>query len=53
MIGDGPAHFRILLKTFGDSGATGNLVHDAHIAALFMETGLPACFPGLKVTYPF
>jgi toxin-antitoxin system PIN domain toxin len=62
MIGDGPAHFRILLKTLRESGATGNLVHDAHIAALCMEHGVSSLytmdrdfsrFPGLKVTHPF
>ena len=62
MIGDGPAHFRTMVKTLRDSGATGNLVHDAHIASLCMEHGVSlfytmdrdfSRFPGLKLTHPF
>lgn len=62
LLGDGPGHFRIMLKTIHDSGATGNLVHDAHIAALCIEHGVSELytmdrdfsrFPGLKITRPF
>lgn len=44
------------------SGVTGNLIHDAHIAALCLEHGVKKLltgdrdflrFPGLRVTNPF
>jgi hypothetical protein len=62
MLGDGPAHLRHMLKTIRDSAATGNLIHDAHIAALCIEHGVSELytmdrdfsrFPGLRVTHPF
>jgi uncharacterized protein len=62
MIGDGPAHTRYLLRAVRESGATGNLIHDAHIAALCLEHGVSELytmdrdfsrFSGLKVTRPF
>jgi uncharacterized protein len=62
MLGDGPSHFRILSHSLRDSGASGNLVHDAHIAALCVEHGVSclytmdrdfARFLGLKVKRPF
>ena len=62
MLGDGPGHLRHLLKTFRESGAIGNLVHDAHIATLCLEHGVSefytmdrdfSRFPGLRVVYPF
>jgi toxin-antitoxin system PIN domain toxin len=62
LLGDGPAHFRYALKAMRDSAATGNLVHDAHIAALCLEHGVSELytmdrdfsrFRGLKITYPF
>ena len=62
MIGDGPAHFRILRKTVRESGATGNLIHDAHIAGLCLEHGVSTLytadrdfsrFAGLKCRNPF
>ena len=61
-IGDGPGHFRKLLATMRASGASGNLVHDAHIATLCLEHGVSefytmdrdfSRFPGLKVKHPF
>ena len=62
MLGDGPAHFRTMLAIMHQSGASGNLVHDAHIAALCVEHGVSefytmdrdfARFPALKITRPF
>lgn len=60
--GDGPGYLRHLLKTFRESAAIGNLVHDGHIAALCLEHGVSefytmdrdfSRFPGLRVVYPF
>jgi toxin-antitoxin system PIN domain toxin len=62
MLGDGPGHLRHMTKTLRESAATGNLVHDGHIAALCLEHGVSefytmdrdfSRFPGLKVVYPF
>jgi toxin-antitoxin system PIN domain toxin len=62
MLGDGPAHLRHMLKVIRASAAAGNLVHDAHIAALCQEHGVSELytmdrdfsrFPGLKVVHPF
>jgi uncharacterized protein len=62
MIGDGPAHLRILRETVRESGATGNLIHDAHIAGLCLEHGVSTLytvdrdfsrFAGLKCRNPF
>jgi toxin-antitoxin system PIN domain toxin len=62
MLGDGPSHLRHLLKTFRESDAIGNLVHDAHIATLCLEHGVSELytmdrdfsrFPGLRVVHPF
>lgn len=39
----GPRHGDILGRLLLDSGATGNLVTDAHIAALAVEHGTPVC----------
>lgn len=55
-------HAQILDELLARSGATGNLVHDAHIAALCLEHGVRelvtadtdfAKFAGLKVRNPF
>jgi len=40
MLGEGPAHFTALRQAVLSGRATGNLVHDAHIAALLMENGV-------------
>ena len=55
-------HAAILEKVLQSSGATGNLIHDAHIAALCLEHGVSELvtgdrdflrFPELRVTNPF
>jgi len=55
-------HQEILDEVLRASGATGNLVHDAHIVALLREHGVGEIvtadedfrrFPGLTVTNPF
>jgi len=62
MLGDGPGHLRHMTRTMRDSAAIGNLVHDAHIAALCFEHGVSELytmdrdfsrFPGLRVVRPF
>jgi toxin-antitoxin system PIN domain toxin len=62
MLGDGPGHLRFMLRAMRESAATGNLVHDAHIAALCLQHGVSelytmdrdfARFPGLKIRRPF
>lgn len=55
-------HAELLHDVIAGSGVTGNLVHDAHIAALCLEHGVSeiitgdrdfARFPGLRVVNPF
>jgi toxin-antitoxin system PIN domain toxin len=55
-------HFEIVESMIPQSGVTGNLVHDAHIAALCIEHGVTelltgdrdfARFQGLRITNPF
>jgi toxin-antitoxin system PIN domain toxin len=62
LLGEGPTHPGHLGRAVRSSGAAGNLVHDAHIAALVMEHGVReiltvdrdfARFPGLTVRNPF
>ena len=62
LLGEGPRHLETMEQVLEISGATGNLVHDAHIAALCVESGVSelftgdrdfARFPQLKVTNPF
>lgn len=62
VIAEGESHSRILGDLLRLSGATGNLLYDAHIAALLLEHGVDEIitadedfrrFPGLKVTNPF
>ena len=57
-----PRHAEILDRIARAAGATGNLLHDAHIAALCAEHGVSeiltgdrdfARFPGLRITNPF
>lgn len=62
MLGEGPAHRAHLRQAVAGGGVTGNLVHDAHIAALLVEHGVQELvsadrdftrFPQLRVTHPF
>lgn len=62
LLGEGPAHRGMMRRTITAGRATGNLVHDAHIAALLMEHGVEelwtadrdfARFSGIRVKYPF
>ena len=62
MLGEGQEHAAILRQVLDQSRATGNLVHDAHIAAILIEHGVRelwtadrdfARFSGLKVQDPF
>ncbi|MDX1623100.1 MAG: TA system VapC family ribonuclease toxin [Gemmatimonadota bacterium] len=55
-------HAEVMERVIGDAGATGNLIHDAHIAALCLEHGARELltgdrdfvrFEGLTVTDPF
>jgi toxin-antitoxin system PIN domain toxin len=39
-LGEGPSHPEQLRRTMRDGRATGNLAHDAHIAALCIEHGV-------------
>jgi toxin-antitoxin system PIN domain toxin len=57
-----PNHPDVMMRVLKESGATGNLVHDAHIAALCLEHGITelisgdrdfARFPSLTVRNPF
>ncbi len=61
MLGEGPSHGALLRQTVIGARAAGNLVHDAHIAALLLEHGVRelwtedrdfARFPGLRVRHP-
>lgn len=40
LLGEGPAHPGHMSRVFRESRASGNLVHDAHIAALLLEHGV-------------
>jgi toxin-antitoxin system PIN domain toxin len=62
LLGEGPAHGGHLRRVVTEGRATGNLVHDAHIAALIVEHGARellttdrdfARFPGIRVRDPF
>jgi toxin-antitoxin system PIN domain toxin len=62
LLGEGPAHPVLMRRVLDQSGASGNLVHDAHIAALLIEHGVRELwtadrdfsrFPGLNVRDPF
>lgn len=61
MLGEGPAHAAHLRLMVSGGRTTGNLVHDAHIAALALEHGVReiwtldrdfARFPGLRMRNP-
>ena len=62
MLGEGPGHLAHLRRAIESGRATGNLVHDGHIAALLVEHGVQEVwtadrdfmrFAGLKVRDPF
>lgn len=62
MLGEGPSHFSQLRRVLLGGNAAGNLVHDAHIAALACEHGVRELwttdrdfsrFPGLRIRNPF
>jgi predicted nucleic acid-binding protein len=40
LLGEGPAHAGHLRRLVAKAGVVGNLVHDAHIAALALEHGV-------------
>ena len=59
-VSPGPRHFDIFVRLCGESGAQGNLVQDAFLAALAIESGCEwvttdrdfSRFPGLKWRKP-
>ncbi len=62
LLGEGPAHPAHLSRVVRAGHASGNLVHDAHIAALVIEHGVQEFwttdrdftrFPGLRIRNPF
>ena len=62
LLGEGPNHRGVLRQALLSGRATGNLVHDGHIAALLLEHGVRELwtadrdfsrFPGLRVRFPF
>jgi hypothetical protein len=62
LLGEGSTHPAAMRQALTSARATGNLVHDAHIAALLLEHGVLELwtadrdfsrFPGLRVRYPF
>ena len=62
MLGEGPNHFMHLARMADAGDARGNLIHDAHIAALALENGVSelwtadrdfARFTGLRIRNPF
>lgn len=62
LLGEGPAHPSHLRRLVAAGRVVGNLVHDAHIAALAVEHGVStlltadrdfARFPGLRTRNPF
>ena len=62
LLGEGSAPREIMRRVLVAGRATGNLVHDAHIAALLLEQGVKEIwtadrdfsrFTGLRVQFPF
>ena len=62
LLSETPRHFEVMEAVIKTSGVTGNLIHDAHIAALCLEHGAAelltgdrdfARFPGLNISDPF
>jgi hypothetical protein len=46
MLHETPGHAETMAKVVEESGATGNLIHDAHIAALCLEHGVSEIITG-------
>jgi hypothetical protein len=62
LLSETPRHADVMDAVVRESGVAGNLIHDAHIAALCLEHGVTEIitgdrdfhrFPGLTVTDPF
>lgn len=62
LLSETPRHFEVMEAVIKTSGVTGNLIHDAHIAALCLEHGVIelltgdrdfARFPELNISDPF
>lgn len=62
LLGEGPAHRAHMARAVREAAASGNLAHDAHIAALVVEHGVSelltvdrdfARFPGVRTRDPF
>jgi toxin-antitoxin system PIN domain toxin len=62
LLSETPRHAEILGRVMKEGGVSGNLTHDAHIAALCLEHGVSELFtgdrdfnrfPGLSVVNPF
>lgn len=62
LLAETPRHYDIMVSLVGASGVTGNLLHDAHIAALCLEHGVSelltgdrdfARFPDVHAVNPF
>jgi uncharacterized protein len=62
LVHETPNHPRVMMDVLTKSGITGNLIHDAHIAALCLEHGVDEIitadrdstrFPFLTVVNPF
>ena len=61
VVGPGPRHWHIFTRLCGETGVRGNLVPDAYLAALAIESGSEwmttdrdyARFPGLRWRHPF
>jgi len=46
LLSETPRHAEVMRAVVRESGATGNLIHDAHIAALCLEHGVTELFTG-------
>ncbi len=62
LLAEGERHAELLDRVLAASGVTGNLIHDAHIAALCLEHGVSELLTGdrdslrfseLRITNPF
>lgn len=62
LLSETPRHADVMASVLEASSATGNLIHDAHIAALCLEHGVSELltgdrdfsrFPGIRVEHPF